>query len=635
MLAAMAGRPFRTLRLAPFVPAVAAVAVLVAVLLPQLPPLLRDASGRQLLDTLRLVDRSLGPLVAGDPALLQRRASDLAAGTSLRITVIARDGRVLADSDRTGAEVARMENHAAREEVAQALAGGGGTAVRRSGTTHREYVYAARAFPVRADGASGSAGARYVLRLAQPLDELAPDGRELLGAVAVALLAALLVATALAVAVDRRLLRPLARLIDRAAALAAGRPRGRLPVPEQEDLAELATAIGRMRDRAEAQVAALAGERDHLQGILASMSEGVLVVDGEGRGILANPAFERLFAVAPGQAVGRRPREVTRRPELAEVVAEALAGGEARREDVEVEAGGGPAGARRTLSLAGAALAGAGPAGEPASGRRAGAVVVARDTTELARLARVRSDFVANVSHELKTPLAAIRGFAETLRDGALDEPETARRFVDRTLDQCRRLQMLLDDLLVLSRLESPDAPREHRPVDLARLVERAVETVAPGARERQVAIEVEAAPGLPPVAGDADGLERLLLNLLDNAVKYNRPGGRVTVRLEGGDADGGAAHGGAAADGPGEVTLVVADTGIGIPAAARERIFERFYRVDSGRARDEGGTGLGLAIVKHVAQSHGGRVEVTGRPGGGSTFRVHLPAAAARRAGS
>ncbi|HEX2164842.1 MAG TPA: ATP-binding protein, partial [Thermoanaerobaculia bacterium] len=215
----------------------------------------------------------------------------------------------------------------------------------------------------------------------------------------------------------------------------------------------------------------------------------------------------------------------------------------------------------------------------------------------------------------LKTPLAAIRGYAETLRDGALAEPETARRFLARVLDQTRRLELLLADLLTLSRLESAEAPRERRPVDLAAVVARAVETVSAAARERRVEIAVDAAAGLPRVPGDADHLERMAVNLLDNAVKYNRPGGRVTVTL--------AAE---AAGGAPAVLLAVADTGLGIPTAARDRVFERFYRVDRGRARDEGGTGLGLAIVKHVVQGHGGTIDLDSRPGQGSTFRVRLP---------
>jgi two-component system, OmpR family, phosphate regulon sensor histidine kinase PhoR len=599
------GRSSRQLRLAPSWPALAAVVVMTATLAWQLPPLLRVTAGDQLLDVARVVDRSLAPHVGTDHERLQVAASELVAGTSLRITVLAADGHPLADSDRTAAEVGRMDNHAGRPEVAAALAVGHGTSVRRSGTTQRRYVYAARAFPD--DG-----GAIYVVRLAQPLDELALVRRQLIEAVAASLVATLLAAALVSLWLDRRLLRPLARLIDGSVALSAGRRRERLPVPDQPDLAELATAVNRLTDRLEAQMDALTAERDHLQGILASMSEGVLVVDGEGRVLLANPAFRRLFALGDGQLTGRRPLELVRHPELAELVDEALGGGEARREEVEVEADG-----RRTLSLAGAALTT--PLGEPGRSPepertpRRGAVIVARDTSELARLARMRSDFVANVSHELKTPLTAIRGYSETLRDGALEEAATARRFLDRILDQSRRLELLLDDLLTLSRLESPEAPSERQPVDLGRLVERSIETVASHAEQRRVELRVEIGDDLPTLTGDPRALERLLLNLLDNAIKYNRPGGSVLVGL--------------AAVGP-EIEITVADTGIGIPHAALDRIFERFYRVDKGRSRDEGGTGLGLAIVKHVAQSHGGRVEVASRPGGGSTFRVLLPAA-------
>jgi two-component system phosphate regulon sensor histidine kinase PhoR len=227
----------------------------------------------------------------------------------------------------------------------------------------------------------------------------------------------------------------------------------------------------------------------------------------------------------------------------------------------------------------------------------------------------MRRDFVANVSHELKTPLAAIRGYAETLRDGALDEPPTAQRFTDRILAQCRRLQALLDDLLTLSRLEGISL-REREPLELAVVVRQAADTLAPLARDRQIGLEIELESEdtpVPAVLGDPDAIERLVLNLLENAIKYNRPEGEVTVRLS--------------STGPG-VVLEVSDTGIGIPPESLPRIFERFYRVDKGRARDEGGTGLGLAIVKHVAQAHGGQVDVESRIGKGTTFRVRLPVA-------
>ncbi len=238
--------------------------------------------------------------------------------------------------------------------------------------------------------------------------------------------------------------------------------------------------------------------------------------------------------------------------------------------------------------------------------------ISARDMAEAVRLTEARRELVANVSHELKTPLTAIRGYAETLEDGALDQPQVARRFTRSILEQCARLEALLGDLLTLSRLESHrQGPPAKAAVDLGELARSAVEILGALARKGEVELALRTAEDLPAVTGERDELERLMLNLIENAIKYNRPGGEVSVILE--------------TEGP-EVVVEVRDTGIGIPEAALDRIFERFYRVDKGRARDQGGTGLGLSIIKHVAQNHGGRVEVESRLGKGSTFRVYLP---------
>ncbi len=250
--------------------------------------------------------------------------------------------------------------------------------------------------------------------------------------------------------------------------------------------------------------------------------------------------------------------------------------------------------------------------GELAAERRRLEETLERDSAASLRQAEIRQDLVANVSHELKTPLTAIRGYAETLRDGALQDPAAGPRFVGRILEQCERLEALLRDLLTLSRLERVEpGPGDLELLDLGELARGAAEVLGPRARERRVEIAVAAA-GAPSVRGARSEVDNLLLNLIDNAVKYNRPGGRVrvAVRAE-----------------RGEAVVEVADTGIGIPAGALERIFERFYRVDKGRAREQGGTGLGLAIVKHSARLLGGRVEVESRLGEGSTFRVRLPA--------
>jgi two-component system phosphate regulon sensor histidine kinase PhoR len=578
------------LRLAPLWPALAALAVGGAFLWFLLPGLFEHAASVQLFDTLRILTPIVERRVAETPAdpTLKTWVRQLAADSGLRVTLIRSDGVVIADSTVSPERVAAMENHRRRPEVREALARGSGMSVRTSATTGDTYVYAARTL-------AGPRGEALILRLAEPLEQLQALQGRLAASLALAALVAGLAILVTSLWLDRRLFRPLSRLIADARDIAAGRA-SRVHVPDEDELAALALALNRLAATAEEQFEAVRKERDQLQQILASMSEGVLVVGPDGRALMINPAFYRLFDLA-GDFTGRPVLEIIRHPGFARLIEATLREGEPQSAQIELAVPD-----RRTLLLASSPLT---------LGGQHGAVVATRDTTDLTRVADMRKDFVANVSHELKTPLAAIRGFAETLRDGALDEPAVARRFTERIVSQCRRLQELLDDLLTLSRLEGVAPALEREPVALAAVVHRAVELIAAAAREKKVSIEVEAEEPLPPVLGDPDGLERLVLNLLDNAIKYNRPEGRVTVRLSRTD---------------GEALLEVIDTGIGIPPESIPRLFERFYRVDKGRAREEGGTGLGLAIVKHVAQTHGGQVDVESRAGQGSTFRVRLP---------
>ena len=588
------GRPpigvFNKLRLAPLWPALVALGIATALLWGLLPGVLADGAARQLIETARL----LAPILAErrtptDPDL-ERQMQSLASGSQLRITILRTDGRVLADTHRSPELVPEMENHLSRPEVQQALARGEGHAVRRSATTGLDYAYAALLVRHGDDPP-------WLLRLAQPVEQLAALYRHLRAITTAAALLALVVLVATAWWLDRTLFRPLAGLIAGAGVLATGDLQHELEVPAAPELHVLASALNRLGGQVERQIAALAAERDHLRAILASMAEGVLVVDRRRRARLANPSFVRQFRIA-GEVEGRTPLDLARQPALADLVERTLAQGAGERLQLEPLAAEG-----RALALQSAVL----PDGD-------GVIVVASDVTELERANRTRRDFVANVSHELKTPLAAIRGYAETLADGAVEEPATARRFLDRILEQCQRLEALLADLLTLSRLEQPEALAETETVDLVELARHAIELVAQGAQERQVEVQLVAA-GAAATLGDTQALERLLVNLLDNGVKYNRPGGHVRVGVE------------SVADG---AVLTVADDGIGIPREALPRIFERFFRVDKGRSRDEGGTGLGLAIVKHVAQAHGGRVEVESELGRGSTFRVRLPASTA-----
>ncbi len=539
-----------------------------------------------LLDTVEILWPQAAAALDLEDAETQEAIRNLAAAGATRITLIEESGKVIAESSLAWDETQRMENHAARPEVRKALATGRGTAVRRSRTTGLSYAYAAGSFTAR-DGST------YVLRLARPV-ELRFLRRNLAGALFLAVATALVVLGPISWWLNRKLFRPLRQIIDGADRLATGELDSRVAVPDVQELATLATGLNQLAGEVESQLGLLSTERDHLREILASMSEGVLVIDAEGQMQLTNSVFRKLFELE-GNAGDRSVAEVVEQPVLAELVAAVLAGRDALSVELDLSD------PRRNLSLLASPL----PEGH-------GAVVVVRDVTRELRLAEARRDLVANVSHELKTPLTAIRGYAETLEDGALDRPPVARRFTRSILEQCRRLEALLSDLLTLSRLDSqPQGPPAREAVDLAKLARNAVEMLAASARKAEVELTIRAAEDLPAVNGERDELERLLLNLIENAVKYNRPGGEVNVSLE--------------TEGPG-VLIEVRDTGIGIPEASRGRIFERFYRVDKGRARDQGGTGLGLSIVKHVARSHGGRVEAESRLGEGSVFRVRLP---------
>jgi len=602
------------LELSPLWPALAAVVVASVILWTVLPNLIEQTAAEQLSDTLQVLTPVLSARAAAGPEGLQQWTQDLASG-GLRLTLVASDGKVLADSARSPEQVRQMDNHLSRPEIVDALASGAGSSVRWSATTGLPYAYAARTV-------TASDGRLYVVRLAQPLEQLATfKGRLAMGLIG-ALSAGLLAAVVIYFWIVRRLIRPTARLAAGAGALAAGNYDQLLEPPAERHLAALAEALNRMAARVREQIEAVRAERDHLEAIVHSMSDGVLVTDREGRALLVNPEFCELFRLE-GDLRGRLPLEIARQPELAQLVEATLRRGESLNVVVELRQP-----ERRLLALTSAALAPA-PTQNRASGRPPGAfdpegpqgaVVAARDVTQAMRIDEMRRDFVANVSHELKTPLSAIRGFAETLRDGALDERPAAHRFTERILDQCRRLQNLLSDLLTLSRLEASDRKLEPEPVDLALLTRRAVETVDEAASSRGVTVSLQKPKrSLPQVPGDRESIERLILNLLENAVKYNRKGGRVDIAL-GVDAE------------ANEALIEISDTGIGIPADDLPRIFERFYRVDKGRSRAEGATGLGLAIVKHIVQSHGGRLDVDSELEVGTTFRVHLPLATLAR---
>ena len=377
----------------------------------------------------------------------------------------------------------------------------------------------------------------------------------------------------------------------------------------QDELTGLGDAMNQTAARLDREIQMLSGERNRSSAILRSMVEGVAVVDGQERMVFCNRAFSEIFNVDPSSGEGHALIEVVRNSELLSLIRKALRGEEGLQSEIAM----GIAQIQYfSVSATPVRAIEPGPAGSV--GKITGAVVVLHDVTELRRLERVRQDFVANVSHEFKTPLTAIQGFTETLLGGALDDPKNNVRFLHIIRNHAMRLARLTDDLLKLARIEAGKMEVEFFSVGLMELIEGCAETALMKASKKQITLDIEIPSGLPAVRGDAELLKDVLQNLLDNAIQYTPAGGRIHVTASASAKD---------------ATVTVSDTGIGIPLADQERIFERFYRVDAARSREAGGTGLGLSIAKHIMEAHGGRLRVESEVGKGSKFSFSIPLAA------
>ena len=540
------------------------------------------------------------PPKAADPADLQTWMEWMAK-SGARVTIVDSAGRVLADS---AADATKMENHANRPEVQQAITQGRGQAVHPSETLNRELVYQA----VRYEEAEGQS---IIIRLAVPLSEIDLSVSELRQRLLVASVVMLLIGAVASLGFARMFAARIDRLKDFSQRIAEGNFRPLLPEGPRDELSDLADSMNQTAARLDLEIRMLSGERNRSSAILRSMVEGVAVIDAEERLVFYNRAFSEIFGVQTSTAEGRPLIEVVRNAELVGLIRKALRGDEGLQNDISMGIV-----QMQSFSVTAApvkALDSSGAEPDLARAKPSGAVVVLHDVTELRRLERVRQDFVANVSHEFKTPLTAIQGFAETLLGGALDDPGNNRRFLDIIRNHAIRLARLTNDLLKLARIEAGKLEVEFFPVGLMELIEGCAETTLLKASRRQITLEIEVPPGLPAVRGDASLLRDVLQNLLDNAIQYTPPGGRVHVTAE--------------AIGR-EAVITVSDTGIGIPTSDRERIFERFYRVDAARSREAGGTGLGLSIAKHIVEAHNGRLWVDSVIGEGSKFSFSIPIA-------
>ena len=518
------------------------------------------------------------------PATVDPLADRLGQAASTRVTVIAQDGTVLGDSALTVEQVRRLDDHGSRPEVVAALASGRGVARRFSAALRTDMLYVAVPL-ARADGLA-------VVRTATPLNEIEPVVNQLRLLLGVAGLLGLAIAIFMSGLASHFLSRTLRSLVQRASAMAAGARQQRIAVATTDEIGGLAGSLNRMAEDLEQAVTTLATERDRFAAVLEGLADAILALDAEQRIILVNRAALTLLDLTE-PPLGRTLLETIRVPVLHDLVAQAQGGTPAATEfDLPT------ATTRRVLaSITPQQLTG-------------GSVIVLHDVTELRRLETIRRDFVTNVSHELRTPVSVIRASAETLLLSPLENEAETREFLEALLRQADRLARIVADLLELAQIEADQYQLHLEPVLIAPAVQRALEVVDQDRKAKGLSLDLAVAPGLSAQA-DANALDQIILNLLDNAVKYTLAGGRLSIR--------GSAQ-------PGHVRIEVADNGPGIAPHHRDRIFERFYRVDTGRSREQGGTGLGLAIVKHLALAMHGDVGVEAATPRGSIFWVTLP---------
>ncbi len=538
----------------------------------------------------RLVEDQLTEVLERSPVDLDPLCERLGEKSNTRITVVLADGLVACDSER---DPEFMDNHLNRPEIGQALAKGMGKRTRYSSTLKKEMVYLA----LRLEGEDGPRG---VVRTSMPVESL---GMALKRMHLQFILAGLVIAVAAALAslvMSKKISKPLEEMKKGAMRFAAGDLGPRLAAPDSEELSGLAEAMNLMAEQLGERIATITWQRNQQEAILTSMSEGVIAVDAKGRVISMNKAVTDLFGAAAGDYQGRDFREVVPSPAFQELVSRAL--DEMTEVEAEIELTGGE---KRTIQAAGAVM-------KETEGANIGAVIVLNDITRIRKLEQLRRDFVANVSHELRTPITSIRGFVETLRDGAMQVPEDAERFLSIMSRQVDQLGAIVEDLLLLSRIERYG---ERTGVTLSMnplrdVLEAAIEACSVKAAKKDIGFGLACGENLkacinPPM------LTQAVVNLVDNAISYSPEGSSVRVEtVEAGD----------------EILIKVIDRGRGIEREHLDRVFERFYRVDKARSRKMGGTGLGLAIVKHISHSHGGSVTVESEPGQGSTFTIRLP---------
>lgn len=539
----------------------------------------------------RWVSDALIPLLSEDSTIQEIQPLAKRWGNLLeaRVTIIRFDGTVLGDSYENP-EV--MDNHLDRPEVQQALAEGLGVSIRYSRTMGYKMMYVA--VPVKNYGRITG-----VARVALPLTQIEANVARFRQSILAASFLIALLTGILAFLIAERITRRLRELVSLVERMANGDLSARILCSSRDELGQLATAFNRMGDELQARMEALADRQNTLTNVLNHMTDGVVIIDGAGIIKLLNPAAAKILGLSEKEAIGQPFASAIRDGHMIEIWHRCQEKGEEQSDTVEMHG-----------HFLQAIFTPLGPRAKD------GYLALFRDLTQIRRLETVRRDFIANVSHELRTPMAALKALVETLKESALEDPPAARRFLKRMEDEVESMTKLVEELLELSKIEAGQAPMRLAPTSLTEILLPPLERLRIQVEKANLTLTLDLPPDLPLVLADAEQMQRVVTNLLHNAIKFTPPGGRITVRAY-------LAEPKAEQQEP-ELVVEISDTGIGIPPEHLPRIFERFYKVD--RARAGGGTGLGLAIAKHIVQAHGGRIWAESTEGQGSTFYFTMP---------
>ena len=524
------------------------------------------------------------------------QAKRLKEATNERLTYIRADGKVLGDSDQRPEQ---MDNHLNRPEIASAAANGIGYITRYSDTLKENMLYAA--IPVKNE-AQETTG---FLRISMSLEQVGKSIRSLWYFLISGLIILFLIAGIVSYRIAKGITHPIEKMTKVAQQITNMNYQSRVPAYSNDEVGQLGQAINRMSESLQQQMARIQENERRLQGVMENMMSGIMMIDREERIMLLNPAAEYILGFSSQELLGKKYNEAKQQYEFTKLIQECIETQDPIRDEMVFYYP-----AERILDIHLSPIA-------HEDEEWSGVLIVIHDITAVRRLERMRSEFVANVSHELKTPIAAVKGFAETLLAGALNDKETAVSFLQIIFDESERLNRLIGDILELSKIESKRIPMNFSPIYLPEFLERSLSVLRKEAEKKHIELSMLVDDDIY-IEADEDRLRQIIINLLSNGIAYTHDGGKVKVRVEPLDEN---------ADGDYErLRLIVSDTGMGIPKKDLPRIFERFYRVDKARSRSSGGTGLGLSIVKHLVELHKGTIRVDSEVGVGTRFTIELP---------